>query len=214
MYLSGCAAHERLAAQVAAGIGLMLTPRAGYRPAIALRVSAWAADNGCYSAGDRFNLGEYVAWLERMRPAIATCLFATAPDVVTNAEATMQRSAPVLPLLRELGYAPALVGQDGLERLTIPWDAFDCLFVGGSTVWKLGVAAQAIVREAKRRGKWVHMGRVNSGKRLVYAKRIGVDSCDGTYMQFNPAEAVDRMGRWLHIANTDRQLLLPMEVQS
>jgi hypothetical protein len=174
----------------------------------------WAADNGCFSAGERFDLWKYLEWLERMSSALSTCLFATAPDVVGDAAGTLERSAPVLPMIREIGYAPALVGQDGLERLTVPWDTFDAYFIGGSTRWKLSLESAALVREAKRRGKWVHMGRVNSGKRLVYAKRIGVDSCDGTYMAFNPSEAIDRMGRWLKLANEDGQAMLPLEVMA
>ena len=34
--------------------------------------------------------------------------------------------------------------------------------------------------EAKRRRKWVHMGRVNSERRIRYAASIGCDSIDGT----------------------------------
>lgn len=52
--------------------------------------------------------------------------------------------------------------------------------IGGSTGWKLGPAARALVCEAKRRGQWVRMGRVNSLKRIAYAAEIGCDSIDGT----------------------------------
>ena len=54
------------------------------------------------------------------------------------------------------------------------------MFVGGTTAYKMGAAAAACVREAKRRGLWAHMGRVNSGSRIKYAKSIGCDSCNGT----------------------------------
>lgn len=33
--------------------------------------------------------------------------------------------------------------------------------------------------QAKERGLWVHMGRVNSYRRLRHARRIGCDSVDG-----------------------------------
>jgi hypothetical protein len=36
------------------------------------------------------------------------------------------------------------------------------------------------VRICKERGKHVHMGRVNTLRRLRYAEAIGVDSVDGT----------------------------------
>lgn len=212
MYLSGCANRAQFEAQIAAGIGLMLTPLAGNRPAWAERVVAWAADTGCFSQGDTFDLWNYLDWLEKFRPAIGNCLFATAPDIVGDAAGTLERSAPVLPMIQELGFTPALVGQDGLEKLTVPWDTFGAYFIGGSTRWKLSIESASLVREAKRRGKLVHMGRVNSGKRLVYAARIGCDSSDGTYMRFNPTEAIDRMGRWVALANNDGQQMLPLEV--
>jgi hypothetical protein len=44
----------------------------------------------------------------------------------------------------------------------------------------LGPHAAALVAEAKRRGKYDHMGRVNSARRAAYAASIGCDSIDGT----------------------------------
>ena len=82
-----------------------------------------------------------------------------------DAAATLTRSAPFLPAIRALGYPAALVAQDGLEDLDVPWDDFDVLFIGGSTEWKLGPHARALAAEAKARGKGVHMGRVNSQRR-------------------------------------------------
>jgi hypothetical protein len=82
------------------------------------------------------------------------------------------------------GLPIALVAQDGLEHmerwLTLAWPRIDALFIGGTTTWKLGPAARALVREAQRHGLWVHMGRVNSLKRISYAAEIGCDSIDGT----------------------------------
>jgi hypothetical protein len=37
-----------------------------------------------------------------------------------------------------------------------------------------------LVRAWKRAGKWVHLGRVNSERRIRYAASIGCDSVDGT----------------------------------
>jgi hypothetical protein len=74
----------------------------------------------------------------------------------------------------------ALVAQDGQERLPVPWDHFEALFVGGSTQWKLGPHATALIRQAKRRGKWVHVGRVNTVRRITWFKALDVDSIDGS----------------------------------
>lgn len=155
----------------------------------------WAADNGCFSTryvGDE----AWLAWLARLAGHADRCLFATAPDVVGDAAATLTRSAPHLPAIRALGYPAALVAQDGLEDLEVPWDAFDALFIGGTTTWKEGAAAAALVAEANRRGKWVHMGRVNSRRRWSYAEHIGCDSVDGTFLAFGPDQNLIRLAGW------------------
>jgi hypothetical protein len=150
----------------------MLQPGMGNLPPAG---QPWAADNGRFSSPETYT--------------DEACLFATAPDVVGNAGATLALSAPMYRRIRQLGYRPALVAQDGLEHLTefIPWDDFDALFIGGTTRWKLSEAAASLAAEAKRRGKWVHMGRVNSLRRLRHAESIGCDSADGTYLRFRHA---------------------------
>ena len=163
---------------------------------------AWCADNGCFGRGYPGDEA-WLAWLSSMDPA--GCAFATAPDVVGDAAATLERSAPWLPRIRALGYPAALVAQDGLEELPVPWDDFDVLFIGGSTDWKLGPHARALTAEAKRRGKWVHMGRVNSRRRYEYARRIGCDSVDGTYLTFGPDTNLPKLLSWVRGAD---QLLI------
>lgn len=54
------------------------------------------------------------------------------------------------------------------------------MFIGGSTPYKLGDDAAAIVAEARRRGLPAHMGRVNGAPRMAYAATIGCTSVDGT----------------------------------
>jgi len=120
-----------------------------------------------------------------------------APDVVGDAEATLKRSMPWLAYIRELGFPAALVAQDGLEAMEVPWDDFDVLFIGGSTDWKLSDHAHALTLEAKRRGKWVHMGRVNSQVRLRRAALTGCDSADGTFIAFGPDVNLPRVLGWL-----------------
>jgi hypothetical protein len=167
----------------------MITPRMGQKPADGM---VWAADNGRFASPADYSDEAFLSWLAKM-PA-DRCLFATAPDVVGDAAATLAMSAPMLPRIRAAGYRVALVGQDGLENCAIPWDDFDALFLGGATAWKLGTAAAGIAREAKRRGKWVHMGRVNSLKRLRYAESIGCDSADGTVLKHDPNRPVGTWG--------------------
>lgn len=169
----------------------MVTPRMGQQPPPG---QPWAADNGRFSKPEDYTDEAYLAWLRKM-PA-KSCLFATAPDVVGNAGATLALSAPMYRRIREAGYRSALVAQDGLEHLTefIPWDDFDCLFIGGTTAWKLSEAAYQLGADAKRRGKWLHMGRVNSLRRMRLAEAMGCDSADGTVLKHDPNRPVHEWG--------------------
>jgi hypothetical protein len=125
---------------------MVCTPRSDTRPP--LPGVWWAADNGCFGSGYPGDAG-WLRWLERLAEHAGRCLFATAPDVVGHAAATLARSAPHLPTIRGLGYPAALVAQDGLEELGVPWETFDVLFIGGSTAWKLGPGAAGLVGEAR-----------------------------------------------------------------
>ena len=148
----------------------------------------WAADNGRFSAPHTYSDEKYLAWLKKKLPHVDRCLFATAPDVVGDAVATLAMSAPMLPRIRAAGYPVALVGQDGLTSAMVPWDEIDALFIGGTTEWKLSEDAYMLAQEAKRRGKWTHMGRVNSWQRFRAAAAAGYDSADGTYLRFDPTQ--------------------------
>jgi hypothetical protein len=167
-------------------------------------MGAWiCADNGCFGKGYPGD-DKWFTWLQTL-PA-DRCRFATAPDVVGDAAATLVRSVPWLAKIRGLGIPAAFVAQDGLESLTVPWDEFDVLFIGGTTGWKLGRHARELVREAKARAKQVHMGRVNSLTRLRYAEAIGCDSADGTYIVFGPDVNFPKVLGWLRDVNTQHAL--------
>jgi hypothetical protein len=122
--------------------------------------------------------------LDALVAAPGECLFVTVPDVVADAVATAKLFEVWWRALARRGLPAALVAQDGLEHLdrwlSMAWPRIDALFLGGSTDWKLGPTAEALVAAAKDRGKWVHMGRVSSSRRIRYAASIGCDSVDGT----------------------------------
>lgn len=171
-----------------------------------LRRCWWAADNGCYTNPD-LDVDRYLAWLEKLKPYLGSCLFATAPDVVGNCKQTWERSEPILPKIRGLGFPAALVAQDGIEDSPIQWAAFDCLFIGGTTKWKLSAEVLPVCREALRHGKWLHMGRVNSQRRILRARYYGCQSTDGTKMAFGPDENFAHVRRWLEFIES--QPVLP-----
>lgn len=178
-------------------LGQIVTPAAGNRLE-AGRV--WCGDNSVF--GDKYpGDAEYHRWIQRFAEHRAACRFIVAPDVVCDAAATLERSAPHFAPVRALGFPVALVGQNGLEDLRAPWGEFDALFIGGDDAWKEGSAARELVAEARAHGKWVHMGRVNSRRRLAYAKSIGCHSADGTYLAFGPRTNLPKLLRWLDEIN-------------
>lgn len=174
----------------------MVTPAMGQKPP---RGQLWAADTGCFRQPDTFSFAGYLQWLNELAADdyLEQCLFATAPDRVGDAVATLEHSIPTFPYIQEVGYEVALVAQDGLEDLVVPWDEFECLFIGGTNRWRASEAVPALAAEAKEQGKWLHMGRVNGLRGMRLAKSIGCDSVDGTFLKFGPDQNRVRLDRWM-----------------
>ena len=183
-------------------LGFMNTPQmANTMPPDAI----WAADNGRFSAPEKYTDDGYLGWL--MEQPSERCLFAVAPDVLADHLATIELSRPLFPRIRAAGYRAAFVAQDGWSESDTPWDEFDVLFVGGTTEFKLGRGCDAVMA-ARARGKRTHMGRVNSFSRLRLAAAVGCDSADGTFLKFAPDINEPRMLRWLNQLSALR--FLPM----
>jgi hypothetical protein len=141
----------------------------------------WAVDNGAFSGFDPARFRRLLARIT----GLPGCLFLVCPDVVADARATLARWREWSPECRATGQPLAFVGQDGLEDLAPPWDEFTCYFAGGSTRWKLSTVSLDLIAEAKARDKYVHVGRVNSLKRLRWCVDAGADSVDGSgYSRF------------------------------
>jgi len=135
----------------------------------------WAADNDCFQGLDPVAYSKMLDALPR-----GGCLFVTVPDVVGDHRATLRLWHRWAQAVKAKGLPAAFVLQDGCRTLAqVPANA-DAVFVGGTTVYKLSHEAQQIVREAKRRGLWVHMGRVSTQRRIQYAQSIGCDSFDSS----------------------------------
>jgi hypothetical protein len=165
------ASPKTLAPYRTENLGVLCSPRRVYGEE--MDGWPWAADNDAFSKWDE---GRYRDMLERIRGRTGM-LFVTAPDVVGDAMQTWRKFEQWWDDLN--GLPIAYVGQDGHD-FAPPWDFIEAFFVGGTTEWKLGPEAAGLIREAKERGKWVHMGRVNSYERTRYARWLGCDSIDGT----------------------------------
>lgn len=170
-------------------------------------------------------------WLQAQAADADLCTFAVAPDVlhwkqdetgawfpVGDHAATAELSRQWIPAMKQLGFRVAYVLQDGCTVDEVPWAEIDAVFIGGSDDWKVGpagldrhgnplgeVPVAPLVAEARRQGKWVHMGRVNSRKRYLFANRMleltglgqgGCDSVDGTYLTFGPEKNLPKVLAW------------------
>jgi hypothetical protein len=149
----------------------------------AARGVPWAADNAAFGGF----AGETPRRFDRMLPALQGlpgCLFVVCPDVVGDAEATDLLFAEWSPRIRSLGLPVAYVVQErgvDVDPRRIPWAEVEAIFIGcAEDRVKLGSSVRTVARLAKERGKWLHMGRVNSARRATYAEEIGCDSVDRT----------------------------------
>lgn len=179
-------------------VGWLLTPRSGDSiDTILSSGKPFACDNDCFNAWNEHKFLRMVARVQN-QPGL---LWVTVPDVVADHQATLARFHEWQP---KLNVPFAFVIQNGCTPDTVPWDHIAAVFIGGDTPFKLGATARTIASEAKRRAKWLHMGRVNSLDRMRYAASIGCDSVDGT--------------QWVRFRNTYRELALlglsrPLEVK-
>lgn len=195
-------AHETLQAWRHPHVGRLLSPRQFSRAhATAESGMPWAADNDCFQG---LNAGSFNAMLDAIY-GLPGCKFVVAPDVVGDWEATRDRYYEWADALSACWQPVAYVIQDGQPRELVPWRSIDALFVGGSSEFKCSDQAHDLVREARRRGLWTHMGRVNTAQRMVLAKSWGCDSIDGTSVSMFTDK---RLPERLHQAAQPRQLNL------
>lgn len=195
LYLTGSLPSKPDVVELLKGrnVGIMTQPGIGYS-SDTLQRWVWALDNGCFNA--KWDPVKWLAMLDKRR-GVPGCLFAVVPDVVGDHAATLARWRRWLPEVVARGYRPAFVAQNGCGVDDVPWDECAAVFIGGDDAYKLGSAAEQIVRRAKELGKWAHMGRVNSLRRLRIAADWGCDSVDGTFLAFGPDVNTPRLVRWL-----------------
>lgn len=171
-------------------VGLLVTPGSAGMLAIKGIQNAYAwvgIDNGCFSEAGRalFTVEKFAALAKRALELWGDyVLFIAVPDVPFDWVGTLAKFNEHAATVRTMGVPIALVTQDGATPEQIPWAEIDAIFVGGSDDWKMGTDSAAICKEARRRGKWVHVGRVNSAKRMNKAATMGADSADGTYLKY------------------------------
>jgi hypothetical protein len=157
-------------------------------------------DNGIFSNkwDEKHWLTELVYWFLPYRD---NCYGVIIPDYLYYLEdntvrgdwqRTLDRFFIYQPVIKRLGFRTAFATQDGMPLDLVPWENFNTLFIGGSNYHKRGVEAEILALEAKKRGKWVHVGRVSSVGKM---KQIWywADSYDGTTFRFAPDDKEEKL---------------------
>lgn len=140
----------------------------------------YAIDNGAwtsYQRGETFDVRAFERCIERLGSGAD---FIVVPDIVARGRQSLDFSLEWLTRLD--GLAPLMLAvQDGITEDDV--DAFINpnvgVFVGGSTAWKLSTMSQW-ARLARKKQALVHVGRVNSARRIHLCVAAGVDSIDGS----------------------------------
>lgn len=132
----------------------------------------YGLDNGCFAKFEK------KAWRRLLEDARQTRpIFVCLPDIVGDARRTLDLFDAFLEETE--GLPRALVLQDGIGRHRINFSKVDAVFIGGSDEFKISTEAFNAAKAAKMLDKWVHVGRVNTAKRVM--DWIGkADSLDGS----------------------------------
>jgi hypothetical protein len=143
---------------------------------------AYAIDNGAWSAfsqGKPWDEAAFVALLDK-HGALAD--WVVSPDIVQGGRASLDVSLAWLPRLLDLCPRVLLAVQDGHEPSDVEHLLGDRvgIFVGGSTSWKESSTLSTWGPLARARGCWLHVGRVNTARRISICSSAGASSFDGT----------------------------------
>lgn len=198
-YASRTGTKRNLEALRKHGWRLLVTPACprteGFR--YALDNGAWSA----YQAGKPFDKDAFSRLVDKLG---AEADWIVVPDIVAGGLKSLEFSLGWLPELKPI--APVLIAvQDGMELPDVaPYVGPRVgLFVGGTSDWKLASLASWGALAAHR-GCHLHVGRVNTRRRLNLCAAVGADSFDGT--------SVSRFATTIHgLDNARRQpdLLAP-----
>lgn len=142
---------------------------------------AYALDNGAWSAFTRkqpFDFDAFGSALERFG---GNADWTVLPDVVAGGLASLELSLAWKERVLQRSPRALIAVQDGMTPAHVEQhlEARVGLFVGGSTEWKWATLPQW-AELGRRRHAWVHVGRVNSVRRIHACSDVGATSFDGT----------------------------------
>lgn len=175
-YAAHTGTRRNLAALHDAGWSLLLSPGKPLDPRF-----AHALDNGAFGAwqrGEPFDVAAFERHVERCGEGAE---FVVAPDIVAGGLASLAFTLEWLPRLAGVGRRRLIAVQDGMTAANVAPHLSPTVgvFVGGTTEWKLAtMRAWGVV--ARRAGAYLHVGRVNTIRRIRLCQDAGADSFDGT----------------------------------
>lgn len=175
-YASRTGTRRNLAVLRAYGWRLIVSARGALRT----EGFGYGLDNGAWTAHQRGEPFEPAAFERAVALLGADADWIVLPDIVAGGLASLDFSLSWLPRLR--GIAPLLLAvQDGIGKS----DVADLIgpdlgiFIGGSTAWK-ETTLPTWGQVARDRGAYLHVGRVNSARRIALCAAAGADSFDGS----------------------------------
>jgi hypothetical protein len=163
-------------ALVSAGWGFMCQP-----DWVQSHGQPYALDNGAYAAflrGERLNESAFYRAVDRFGEHAD---FVVLPDIVCGGPASLELSLSALEKLADLPAGKLIAVQNGFT-----WDDVKAfvsadvgIFVGGDTDWKINTLSYW-GEHCAQAGVYMHVGRVNSVKRLRICAAAGAHSFDGS----------------------------------
>jgi len=160
-----------LAGKFKGKIGHLYSPGAQTGP---YEFLAFGLDNGAFGHDDDWDEDGWIELLDWALLGGQRPLWCLVPDMVGNRAETLRRWESYSPIALKYGWPLAFAVQDGMTPKDVP-DNASVVFVGGSTKWKWQTMAMWC-REFRR----VHIGRVNTYRRLWDCHDAGAESVDGT----------------------------------
>lgn len=189
-----------LAKQYAGRLGWLQGPRAWKTPCDYI---PYALDNDAYTLREKWT---DTIWFKAMDKAANTIapIWVLVPDLPMSRDGTLERWEKYAPIASAYGWLLAFAVQDGMLPEDVPATAA-VVFIGGSTNWKW----RSLPMWASR-FKRVHVGRVNTIRRLWMCEDHGVESVDGSGWFCGTIEGSQgrQLMRWLKGERCTRQQML------
>lgn len=184
-YASRTGTRRNLDALRSAGWGLLVSATGDHRTE---GFETYALDNGAWTAHQQGEDFDTAAFERLVGELGAGAQFVVVPDIVAGGLESLRFSREWLHRLEGVARRRLIAVQDGMA----PWDVEPLLgpgvgiFVGGSTdrederggwKWRSLPYWGALARKVRC---YLHVGRVNSTRRILECARVGADSFDGT----------------------------------